>query len=80
MSETSERMTPNPEVWITCSVCDVAYVLRRCLSFSEGWVWCWQQDCEKPRSQCKGAAPVLTNADGPLEQAPELAKRAEQHG
>lgn len=32
--------------WPECSRCNVAYVLRRCLSMSQGWLWLWQPDCK----------------------------------
>lgn len=36
---------PNPTVWPKCSECAMAYVLRRMLSFTEGYRWVWQRDC-----------------------------------
>jgi hypothetical protein len=37
---------PNPVAWPKCSQCDVAFVLRRMLSLSQGWLWLWQRDCK----------------------------------
>lgn len=45
----SVSLMPDPEVWPECSECHVAYVLRRCLSLSQGYVWLWQQDCKHGR-------------------------------
>ena len=53
-----------PEVWAQCSECGTAYVLRRMLSFTEGWVWLWQQDCKHGRKGSTQPEPVLANSDG----------------
>ena len=60
------------EWWPQCSLCGKAYVMRRGLSFTEGWVWVWQQDCKHGRKGTTQPEPVLANADGPVaeEQQP----------
>lgn len=61
-ADTLERMQvdPQPTMWAACSTCDMAYVLRRALSMSKGWMWVWAREC-KHRSE-----PVLMNAQGRL--------------
>ena len=53
----SESLNTEPKAWPKCPTCDVAWVLRRCLSFTEGWIWAWQRDCKH-----KGVAPVVEEA------------------
>lgn len=55
---TSKPVNPTPTVWPKCSQCDVACVLRRMLSFTEGWIWVWQRDCKH-----KTAELVIETAD-----------------
>lgn len=43
-----------------CPTCQTAYIMRRGLSLSKGWVWVWQQDCNHKRG------PVLGNAHGQI--------------
>ncbi len=52
----------DPQAWVECSECETAWVLRRCMSLSQGWIWVWQPDCK-----CKKADPRLAGPDGPLE-------------
>lgn len=65
-------MTDDPEVWPECSECHVAYVHRRCMTFTSNglsWRWVWQQDCKHGRKGSTQPAPVLMTADGPYEPA-----------
>lgn len=58
---------PVPLVWPVCERCEAPYVLRLCHLFGTSGItrsWCWQRDCEKPRSTCKGAGITLHDADG----------------
>lgn len=45
---TTQRADPHPVVvaYPKCPTCGAAYVLRRCMSLSQGWVWLWQRDCK----------------------------------
>lgn len=55
---------PDPQVWPECSECHTAYVMRRGLSFSKGWMWVWQQDCKHGRKGSPQPDAILTRADG----------------
>lgn len=61
-----DDLMPKPDMWAQCPTCNVAYVMRRCLSMQEGWVWLWSADC-KHKSR-----PILVNADGPFVQSGEV--------
>ena len=54
-------LMPEPVMWPECSECGAAYVMRRGLSLSKGWLWHWARDCKH-----KKAEPIIANADGPL--------------
>lgn len=56
----------DPQVWPACSQCQMAYVLRRCMRFTDSTLvaeWLWQRDCNH-----KNAEPVLV---GPATVAEE---------
>lgn len=50
--------------FIRCSKCHTAYVLRRSLSMSAGWLWLWAPDCQT--KTCKKNPPELVEADGEI--------------
>jgi hypothetical protein len=52
------EVQPDPAVWPKCPTCDVAWVLRRGMSISEGWKWVWQRDCKH-----KTVTPVIARRD-----------------
>lgn len=45
------EVQPNPSTWPECSECGTAWVLRRALSMSKGWMWVWQRDCRHKRAE-----------------------------
>jgi hypothetical protein len=50
----SDEINPNPRAWPVCSHCEVAFVLRRLLSFSSGsFIWAWQRDCKHKNAEAK---------------------------
>lgn len=55
---------PNPLIWPVCDVCTSPYVLRRSYSLSKGLQWFWLNDCDKPKSTCKGAGASMHDAEG----------------
>ena len=58
VTRTDAEIMPDPQVWPKCSTCDVAWVLRRALSITKGWIWVWQRDCKH-----KQAEPVIERND-----------------
>lgn len=51
---TAAQIQPDPPYWPGCDACEVAYALKRRLSFGKGaYVWVWVPDCkhDKRRAQ-----------------------------
>lgn len=62
-----------PDVWAACTECETAWLFRRCLSFTQGWMWLWCPDCKcGQRKRPAPAPPHLVNADGPIDPQPEV--------
>lgn len=47
----SDDLTPAPAAWPECSECGVAYVLRHCITFTDGYRWLWQRDCGHEKAE-----------------------------
>lgn len=57
ITSVEDHINPDPEAWPACAECEVAWVLRRCLSLTKGWIWLWQRDCKHKKLE-----PVIKKA------------------
>lgn len=60
-----------PEIWPQCSGCGMAWRMVRRLSFKEGWLWVWEQDCKHGRKGSAQPTPVMADSVGPLKTMEE---------
>ena len=64
-------MIQYPEIWPQCSDCGLAWRMVRRLSFTQGLMWVWEQDCKHGRKGSVQPAPVMADSNGPVEQVTE---------
>lgn len=57
-----------PDVWLACD-CGKACVFERALSFSQGWIWVWRNDCKHLKREPHDH--VLMTKDGPIPMGDE---------
>ncbi len=56
----SKQLNPyNPQAWVECSECSTAWVLRRGMSLSQGWIWIWQSDCKHRKADPRLVGPAV---------------------